>query len=221
MGLSAIAIASTGYGFFLLQSPLDSTTIPITAIVSVCIVLGFTQIMLGYEFRNLQHVIFGRNASPRQSGGILESAASGASSHYPPIIIGNEQPLDDFKNTLDPARVSESERRLEGLRKAMRRVAPPNQERFSESEGKQNPTRGRRTRPGGVNRDDSASERTRFHVSMVGRTQIVLSAVTTGEEVKLRCDSSEVLETAWRAFAKGEKVRVMIQDGRIIRLEPA
>lgn len=217
LGLTAIIIASTGYSFLIVDSSPSSVTIPITAIVSVCILLGMAQIILGYEIRSLRSLAIGRNFVPRSEAG---GSGSEGSPRYPPIIVGNESHLEDFKNAPDPAKVDESDRRLEKFRQALKRMGRPIEYVAPRAGRKKVVARARANRVDiraseGVEKAVSKS----FHVSMVGRTEIVLLATSTGEEVKLPVGNAEVLEIAWQAFAKGMRVRPIIQSGRLARLE--
>ena len=217
LGLSAIIIASTGYSFLIVDSSPSSITIPITAIVSVCILLGMAQIIIGYEIRSLRSLAVGRNLVP---GSVAGAAGSEGSSRYPPIIIGNESHLEDFKNAPDPARVDESEKRLEKFREALKRMGRPI-EYVAPRAGKKKVVARARTSRVDI-RANEGEEKTltkSFHVSMVGRTEIVLLATSTGEEVKLPVGNAEVLQMAWQAFAKGVRVRPIIHSGRLARLE--
>jgi hypothetical protein len=218
LGLTAIIIASTGYSFLIIGSPVDSTTIPITAIVTVCIILGSALVILGYEIQVLKNLALGRELSRGSQPGF--SSASVASPRYPPIIVGDESPLEEFKNALDPARVDESEKRLEKFRDALRRVGKP-VERVAAKPEKRSSGRAKAKRVGqdGGNELVQVSPPKSFRVSLIGRTEIVLLAVSTGEEVKLPVDNADVLEMAWHAFAKGMKVRPVIRSGRVARLE--
>ncbi len=219
LGLSAIIIASTGYSFLIVNSSPGSIIIPITAIVSVCILLGMAQIILGYEIRSLRNLAIGRNLVPGSAAGVAESRGS---SRYPPIIIGNESHFDDFKNAPDPAKMDESDKRLEKFRQALKRMGRPIEYVAPRAE-KKRVVAGTRTKRVDLRRNDDGMDKAltkSFHVSMVGRTEIVLLATSTGEEVKLPVGNAEVLEMAWQAFAKGMRVRPIIQSGRLARLEP-
>ena len=211
-------IASTGYSFLIVGSSSD-VTIPMTAIVTVCIILGTALIILGYEIQGIKNLALGRELSRGSQPGAFSTTSVG-SPRYPPIIVGDESPLEDFKNAPDPARVDESEKRLEKFREALRRAGKPVERAASKSTNR----RGARTRVTRVDRDRAgslvqAAPPKSFRVSLIGRTEIVLLASTTGEEVKFPVDNAEVLEMAWHAFAKGMKVRPIIQSGRIARLE--
>ncbi len=218
LGLSAIIIASTGYSFLIVDSSPSSITIPITAIVSVCILLGMAQIILGYEIRSIRNFAIGRNLVPGSAG----TPESEGSSRYPPIIIGNESHLEDFKNAPDPSKLDESEKRLEKFREALKRMGRPVEYVAPRVEKKKVVARTRNNRVDLLGNDDGMEKAMTksFHVSMVGRTEIVLLAASTGEEVKLPVGNAKVLETAWQAFAKGMRVRPVIQGGRLARLEP-
>jgi hypothetical protein len=219
LGLSAIIIASTGYSFLIVGSPSDAVTIPMTAIVTVCIILGTALVILGYEIQGLKNLAVGRGLSRGSQPGAF-STSSVETPHYPPIIIGDESPLEEFKHAPDPAREDESEKRLEKFRDALRRVGKPVQGEAAKS-GFRKSARGKARRVGQDGRNNlvQATPPKSFRVSLIGRTEIVLLAVSTGEEVKLPVDSADVLEMAWHAFAKGMKVRPIIESGRIARLE--
>ena len=190
-----------------------------TAIVTVCVILGTALIILGYEVQSLRNLALGRDFSSISQAGSV-STLSGGSPRYPPIIIGDESPLEDFKNAPDPTRLDESEKRLEKFREALRRVGKP----ANGETARPTIRRGARAKSKKVGLDERSdlgpvAAPKSFRVSLIGRTEIVLLAVTTGEEVKFPVDNADVLEMAWHAFAKGMKVRPIIQSGRIARLE--
>lgn len=217
LGLSAILIASTGYSFLIVGSSSDSITIPMTAIVTVCIILGTALIVVGYEIQGLKNLAVGRGLSRGSQPASFSEPVE--SPRYPPIIVGDESPLEEFKNSPDPARVDESEKRLEKFRDALKRARPV--EGPAARSGNRKLARGKVKRVGQEGNSDlvQVAPPRSFRVSLIGRTEIVLLAVPTGEEVKLPVDNADVLEMAWHAFAKGMKVRPIIQSGRISRLE--
>lgn len=190
-----------------------------TAIVTVCVILGTALIILGYEVQGLRALAVGRGPQRGSQPGSFATAEA-ETPRYPPIIVGDESPLEDFKHAPDPARVDESEKRLEKFRDALKRMGKPRESPIAKSRTK----RGARTKARRLSDDDGnalveATPAKSFRVSLIGRTEIVLLAATTGEEVKLPVESAEVLEMAWHAFAKGMRVRPIIESGRIARLE--
>lgn len=189
-----------------------------TAIVTVCVILGTALIILGYEVQGLRALAFGRGPQRGSQAGSFEAEAA-ETPRFPPIIVGDESPLEDFKHAPDPARVDESEKRLEKFRDALKRMGKPTQPPASKSGTKKGGrTKGRRAGDGVSNALVETAPAKSFRVSLIGRTEIVLLAAATGEEVKLPVESAEVLEMAWHAFAKGMRVRPIIERGRIARL---
>ncbi len=217
LGLSAIIIAATGYSFLIVDSSPGSITIPITAIVSVCILLGMAQIILGYEIRSLRSLAMGRNFVQGSAGATEPEGPS----RYPPIIIGNESHLEDFQNAPDPAKADESEKRLEKVRQALKRMGRATGYVAPQTLTKRVSSRTRSSLDPRRNNDSVEKGLTKsFHVSLLGRTEIVLLATSTGEEVKFPVGNAQVLEMAWQAFAKGMKVKPIVEGGRLARLDP-
>ncbi len=243
LGFLAILIASAFYGIYLLQSTLSPITITITAIVIACIILGMAQIMLGYEIRSIQRIqriTIERSITESQFERSPSSTRLQESAHHRPTLTetkiprphnfppmthkygisvqsrgaDDSNPSADLTTTLDPLKMTESERRLERLRQALRRTKQPPDKPPSESERK-----AASTLVGNVSTSTAYSPEDGFAILLVGREEIVLSSTITGEEFRIPCHDASVLETAWRAFAKGAKVKPIIQNRRIVRLE--
>ncbi len=234
-------IASAGFGYYVVSADPNALTLTLAAIVSACILLGMEQIILGYEIQRVHRVSFRVPHAASSKTSVKPLASTDASAirytssvpdlkiprpeNFPPgrhearILASSPDSVETGipASASGPVEEQSEEERLENLKQNLLRLGRSNESTAPDS-ARTPRVKGRREKRATKQAGGDGADGTSFHVSLVGKDEIVLSRMSTGEEVKFPCVNSEALETAWRAFAKGDIVRPELSNGRITRL---
>ncbi len=239
-GIFAIAMVSIGYVTFLLHSTPDPTFI-VGFLVAVSLILGMGQIVLGNEIRGIENMNYIRSVAASPDKPLLLPAVESHAYSAPRVITAETRIPPNFplspsqpsvsREDADAERIDRpvgwtadindeaaASKKLEPVLKALHRGGPlPREPQVT-------PNRIRRTKKSrsnalAVSNQGADVNNKRFRVALVGRSEVVLLATNTGQEHKYPSEDADVLQAAWRAFAKGVEVKPTFRSGRITQLE--
>ncbi len=243
LGILVIATVSIGIAAYLLQPTPDPGLI-IAVLVTVCLVLGLEQVILGYELQTMQTLGARRTTlvnltQPRPTAVQPVEALPSPSefsegrrvprpANFPretlrstlqaPLIGGGTARPLVREEPPESAETTESERRLERVRDSFRRGGLPDTDAPKPAR-KTRTVKAKLVQALAPYKPRNIFDPKQFKVAVVGRSEVVLMVAGTGEEFMFPADNSEVLNTAWRAFAKGVKVNPILSGGRIASLD--